>query len=111
MTAIDAPTAQQPPVAAPAPTVGPAPAGPYIGRHRADKHEQRGARHQVAEPVPGDWSPLHPADRQALAPHHWADRHLPAGVDERTGRIDTAAVLAELRDDLTRTDDTQGAKQ
>ncbi|MEU4777498.1 hypothetical protein [Micromonospora sp. NPDC023633] len=104
-------TAQQSPVAAPAPTEGPAPAGPYIGRHRAGRREKRGTHHQVAEPVSADWSPLHPADRQALAPHHWADRHLPAGVDERTGRIDTAAVLAELRSDLTDTDTTQGAQQ
>ncbi|TCB97553.1 hypothetical protein E0H26_11585 [Micromonospora zingiberis] len=56
----------------------------YVGRHRAD----------TIQPVTADWSPLHPADRQALAPHHYADRHLPAGPDERTGHLDPEQVRA-----------------
>ncbi|MDG4798955.1 hypothetical protein [Micromonospora sp. WMMD980] len=56
----------------------------YTGRHR------RGA----VVPAPADYNPLAPADRQALAPHHWADRALPAGPDERTGRIDPTVVQA-----------------
>ncbi|MFI6228910.1 hypothetical protein ACIBCR_16525 [Micromonospora echinospora] len=63
MTALDAPTQQQP--AVPAPTVGPAPAGdsepgPYIGRHRpADPREPRHARHLIPTDrrVPADWWP------------------------------------------------------
>ncbi|SCL16480.1 hypothetical protein GA0074692_0039 [Micromonospora pallida] len=84
MIHLDAPTQQQPTVV-PAPTVGPAPDG-YIGRHRAS-HGRRGERHLIDRPVPGDWSPLHPADRQALAPGWWATRQLPAGPDDRTGRL------------------------
>ncbi|MFY1588958.1 hypothetical protein ACN267_31210 [Micromonospora sp. WMMD734] len=52
------------------------------GRHRAGT---------VREVTP-DHNPLHPADRVALAPTHWADRWLPAPVDELTGRMDTTAV-------------------
>ncbi|WP_229401943.1 hypothetical protein [Micromonospora okii] len=73
----------------PAPTVGPAgPATPptgYVGRHRAGRSERRGTHHQVAEPVPGDWSPLDPATRQRIAPGHYTETALPAGPDDRTG--------------------------
>ncbi|MEV4767762.1 hypothetical protein [Micromonospora humida] len=92
---------------------GQQPARP-AGRHRAGTVRQ----------VTPDHSPLHPADRVALAPTHWADRWLPAPEGERTARMDTAAVrdlaapppewpgpagtgqvLADLRATLTHPDD------
>ncbi|GIJ10762.1 hypothetical protein ACFFMR_19030 [Micromonospora andamanensis] len=86
----------------------------YIGRHRRE----------TVQPAAADWSPLHPADRAALAPTYWADRHLPAGPDERTAHHDLAAiervraaaqgqpvtwgeVMAELRDQLDQTAPTE----
>ncbi|XTZ18160.1 hypothetical protein ACQSSU_12700 [Micromonospora echinospora] len=89
MTALDAPTQQQP-TAAPAPTQGPAPAGdtttPYVGRHRAS-HGRRGERHVIADPVPADHNPLPPAVRSSLASSWWATRPLHAGPDDATGRL------------------------
>lgn len=103
------------------PTTGtPAVAKPRQGgRHRWDKGGPViDGRKQITTPVDADYNPLHPADRTALAPHHWADpdRYLPAPEMERTGRMNTTAVLdqrqpatpvdrgsvlAEMRDQLS----------
>ncbi|MFG1776642.1 hypothetical protein ACGFIG_09460 [Micromonospora sp. NPDC049048] len=109
MTAVDAPTAQQP-TAAPAPIQGPAPAGRYIGRHRADRNEPRHTRHVIADPVPVSYR-LSPAAQQLVTA---TSDKVPASPADATGLLDmrhawtTPAVLADLRDDLTRTDDTEG---
>ncbi|MEU6387647.1 hypothetical protein ABZ847_29285 [Streptomyces bauhiniae] len=72
----------------------------YAGRHHTGPAELRdpAGRLQIATPVGPEYSPLRPADRVALAPHHWADdtRWLSApGEEERTGRLDTDAVRAQ----------------
>ncbi|MEV0805757.1 hypothetical protein [Micromonospora sp. NPDC050200] len=103
-----------------------------VGHHRPDPADTRDAtgRRQIADPVSADYNPLHPATRLRLNPSRWQDPDvaLPAPVDELTGRIDPAdvlalaaepveppasrdEVLAELRGDLTHPDDTQGAEQ
>lgn len=80
----------------------------YVGRHRLERGRtgsDPAGRRQIPTPVGPDYNPLHPATRVALAPHHWADRHLSAAVDERTGLMpritdtDTAeAALSEVRE-------------
>ena len=90
----------------------------YIGRHRRDTVHQ----------VDADWTPLDAGTRQHLAPHHYADTALPAGVDQPTGHLDRdaiddlraarqdapaqacgarAEVLAEMRGDLDATAPTE----
>lgn len=39
----------------------------------------------TVRPVGPDYTPVTPAVRQANAPTYYADRHLPAGPDDRTG--------------------------
>ncbi|MEV4384372.1 hypothetical protein AB0J68_01385 [Micromonospora sp. NPDC049580] len=82
----------------PWPTTGTEPAR-QGGRHRWNKGGPVDAvgRRIITNPVSVDYNPLRPADRTALAPHHWADpnRYLPAPEMERTGRMDTTAVLDE----------------
>ncbi|MEU5965932.1 hypothetical protein ABZ777_32405 [Micromonospora parva] len=69
------------------------------GRHRWDKGGPLDnlGRRIVTNPVGVDYNPLAGAVRTNLAPHHWSDpdRILPAPEGELTGRMDTAAVLAE----------------
>jgi hypothetical protein len=86
----------------------------YTGRHRPGPYLDRDNQRFAFPPAAPNYNPLHPADRTALAPHHWADRHLPAGPDERTAHMrrddlakaaalepaDTGQVLIELRADL-----------
>lgn len=86
----------------------------YIGRHRRDTVHQ----------VDADWTPLDAGTRQHLAPHHYADTALPAGVDQPTGHLDRDAidrvlaaaqgqpvtwseVMAEMRGDLDATAPTE----
>ncbi|TBL44277.1 hypothetical protein EYA84_02210 [Verrucosispora sp. SN26_14.1] len=86
----------------------------YVGRHHTD----------TVQTVPAGWTPLTPATRQHLAPHHYADTALPAGVDQPTAHFDRAAlkaacapiqgqpptwpeVLAALRDDMDQTAPTE----
>ncbi|MEU5549229.1 hypothetical protein ABZ738_05620 [Micromonospora sp. NPDC047793] len=92
----------------------------YVGRHRADATPEEREERTVA----ANWTPLAPATRQHLAPHHYADTALPAGVDQPTAHFDRAAlkaacapiqgqpptwpeVLAALRDDMDQTAPTE----
>ncbi|MEU4570810.1 hypothetical protein [Micromonospora sp. NPDC023956] len=86
---VDAPTQQH--TAVPAPVVGPAPAGhtPYIGRHRANKHEARHTRHLITNPVHPGWWPAHTPRRRDVD-----TALMPPGPDSR------GDVLAEMRADL-----------
>jgi hypothetical protein len=61
-----------------------------VGKHRAtDDATPEGGWRQIPPHLrqAADWSPLAPAVRQANAGTHYADRHLPAGVDDRTGLL------------------------
>lgn len=90
MTGVNEPTAQHPTLpAVPAPTVGPAPAG-HVHSHRPGPDGDRHPEHRwllIADPVDPDHNPLAPATRQALAAGWWAERQLPAGPDDITGRL------------------------
>ncbi|WP_416902726.1 hypothetical protein [Micromonospora echinospora] len=87
MSALDAPTQQQP--AVPAPTVGPAPAG-HVHSHRPGPDGDRHPHYRwllIADPVDQDHNPLPPAVRSSLAPGWWATRPLHAGPDDATGLL------------------------
>ena len=63
-----------------------------------DRQTSTGGKHRATpdrEQADADYNPLQPADRMRMAPTYWADpdRHLPAPEGERTGRMDTGAVL------------------
>lgn len=60
------------------------------GKHRAtDDAQTVNGRRQIPAHLrrAADWSPLAPAVRQANARRYYADRVLPAGVDDRTGLL------------------------
>lgn len=54
-------------------------------------------RHHISTvtPVTPDWSPLPPADRQHIAPTHYADKAIPASPADTTGWLDPREVLAQ----------------
>lgn len=90
-----------------------------LGRHHVGPWLDRNGKPFAYPPVGPDYSPLRPGTRQTLAPHHYAHRALPGGVDEPTGLdlhpdavlalaaapapASRDAVLAEMRADLTTT--------
>ncbi|GLY21663.1 hypothetical protein [Micromonospora sp. NBRC 101691] len=99
MTALDAPTQQQP--AAPAPTEGPAPAGDHQpGRHRADPREPRHTRHLIPAErrVPDTWWPPRRPRPGDADTGWWTTRQQPAGPDEPTALLHTNDIQNARKD-------------